>query len=141
MRGHGFRVTAGDRAGQARVAEEQRVVQGRGQQRPEQARGIRHPGGPEQVRGLGHERDQVVGRARERRVVQVPVLLGDEDGLAAHLDDQGLGGGPEHLGRGDPEVRPAQPVHVVVRPVKVMTGCRASGSPPRRAAGSSTARP
>jgi hypothetical protein len=116
VRGHGIRVAAGDRAGQARVTEPQRIVEGRGQQRAEQARRFGYPGGPEQVLGLGHQRDQVVGGARERRVVQVPVLLGDEHRLAAHLDRQGLGRGPEYLGRGNPEARPPQPVHVVAAP-------------------------
>ena len=46
-------------------------------------------------------------------VVQASVLLGDEDRLAAHLDHQRLGRGPEHPGRGHPEACAAQPVHVV----------------------------
>ena len=113
MCGHSRRVTAGDRAGQARVAEAQRVVQRREEQRPEQPRGLRHPGRPEQVRGLGDERDQVVGGAGERRVIQLALLLGDEDRLAAHLDHQRLGRGPEHLGRGHAEAGSPEPVHVV----------------------------
>ena len=114
MRGHGPRVAAGDRAGQARVAEPQRVIQGCGQQRPEQARGLGYPGRPEQVHGLGDQRDQVVSGAGDRCVVQVPVFLGDEDRLAAHLDHQCLGRGPEHFGRGHPETGSAEPVDVVV---------------------------
>ena len=113
MRRHGFRVAAGDGTGQARVAEPQGVIQRGGQQRAEQARRVGHSGGPEQIAGLGHERDQVVGRAGERRVVQVPLFLGDEYGLATHLDHQGLGRGLEHFGRGYPEARSGQPVDVV----------------------------
>ena len=40
--------------------------------------------------------------------------LGDEDRLAAHLDHQRLGRGPQHLGRGHPEAGPPEPLHVVV---------------------------
>ncbi len=54
----------------------------------------------------------MVGAQGERRVVQRAPLLGDPLGLAAHLDDQGLGGQPQLLGRGDAEGAAGQPLDV-----------------------------
>lgn len=55
----------------------------------------------------------MVGAQRQRRVVQRAPVLGDPLRLAAHLDDQGLGGQPQLLGRGDAEgaARQALDVH------------------------------
>lgn len=45
-------------------------------------------------------------------MVERPVLLGDPLGFAAHLDDQGLGGEPQLLGRGDSEGAADEPLYV-----------------------------
>ncbi len=60
----------------------------------------------------GDQGDQVVRAEREGRVVERAGLLGDPLGFAAHLDDQGLGGQPQLLGRGDAERASGQPLHV-----------------------------
>ncbi len=81
--------------------------------------GLQHPGRvgharlPQQFGRLDDKRDQVVGPAGQRRVVERPVLLLDEDGLASHLDDQRLCDQAQLIGRGDAEGDPGQPVQVV----------------------------
>jgi hypothetical protein len=59
--------------------------------------------GAQQVRGLGDQRDQVVGAGDQRGVVEPAVGLGDEERLAAHLQDQGLGHRPVLRCAGDAE--------------------------------------
>jgi len=86
------------------------------EQRAEHAARVGHPGGRQQVAGLDDWGDQVVGRARQGRVVQVPVLFGDEHRLADHLDHQRLGHRPQLVRGGHPERDAGQPVDVVGAP-------------------------
>ena len=90
---HGADVAPADRPGEPAVAAAQAVVQRGGEQRAEHAGGVGDAGGAQQVGGLGDEGDQVVGAGDQRGVVEPPVVLGDEERLAAHLEDQRLGDG------------------------------------------------
>ena len=90
----------------------QGVVQGGAEQRAEHPVGGLDARRTQQLHGLGDQGDQVVGAEGEGRVVERAGLLGDPLGLAAHLDDQRLGGQPQLLGRGDPEGAAGEPLHV-----------------------------
>ena len=79
----------------------------------EHAGGVGDPGGPQQVGGLGDEGDQVVGAGDQGRVVEPPVVLGDEERLPAHLQDQRLGDRPVLGAAGHAERGADQPVGVL----------------------------
>ena len=141
-------VAAHDRAGERAVAVAQGVVQGRGQQRRQDALGGLDAGAGEQVGGLAHERDQVVRPVRQRRVVQRADGLGDAHRLGAHLDDQRLADEPGGLrvlpgpsGAVTPTQAPVRRATSSARPVIVIAGCRAIGSTSCSAAGASTPTP
>ncbi len=106
------RVPAGDRAGQRGVAGAQGVVQGGAEQRAEHPVGGGDPGLGQQLHRLGDQGDQVVGAQREGSVVERARLLGDPLGLAAHLDDEGLGREPQLIGGGDAEGAAREPLDV-----------------------------
>ena len=91
MGGHRAGVAAGYGPGQGRFAGGERVLEGGAQQRAQHpVRGV-DADVAEQLRGLRHERDQVVRAVREGSVVEDAVGLGDRDGLGAHFDDECLG--------------------------------------------------
>ena len=89
------------------------------------------PGAFEQVHAVPHERDQVVGAVRQRRVVERADRLGDPDRLGAHLHDQRLADAPGRLvavGGGDPDAAGSPAAgRPRTRPVNVIAGCMASG--------------
>ena len=93
----GAGVAAGDRPVSAAVAVAQRVVERGAEQRAEQPGGSATPAAPQEVDGLGDQRDQVVGAVGQGRVVERADVLGDADRLAAHLDDERLGDAPRGL--------------------------------------------
>ena len=106
-------VAPGDRPGQGRVAEPQRVVQRRRQQRRQHPAGLADASRPQQVGGLVDQRDQVVRAVRQGRVIERPGVLGDPLGHPAEVGDQP--GGEHPVRRGDPPGDARQPVQVGVR--------------------------
>ena len=90
-----------------------------------------------------YECDQVVRPVRQRGVVERPLRLGYAHRFRAHLDDQRLADRATPPGRGACRdalrfCSPAAFATSSVRPVNVITGCRARGSTPCSAAGAST---
>ncbi|GAB3867770.1 hypothetical protein GCM10027610_123130 [Dactylosporangium cerinum] len=99
-------VAAGHRSGDGGVAEAQRVVQRRAEQRGEDLLRVPDAGVAEPVKGLVDQRGEVVGAVRQGRVVQRPALLGDPLDLPAEVGDQGGGELPQLIGGGDAERDP-----------------------------------
>lgn len=112
VRGDGTGVTARHGAGERGVAGAQRVVQGGAEERAEHPVRRRDTGLAEQLHRLGDQRDQVVRAERQGRVVERAGVLLDPLGLAAHLDDQRLGGEPQFVGCRDAEGAARQPLDV-----------------------------
>lgn len=112
MCGDGARVAARHGAGERGVAGAQRVVEGGAQERAEHPGGSRDPGLAQQLHRLGDQRDQMVRTERQRRVVERAEVLLDPLGLAAHLDDQRLGGQAQFVGSCDSEGAAREPLDV-----------------------------
>ena len=112
MLGNRTGISTRDRAGEGRVTIAQGVVQGRPQQRPQEAIGVLDAGGRKDLGSLRDQRHEIVRAVRQAEVIAGPVELVDEQGLATHLDDQGEGGGNQIRRRGDPEAAIPQTLQV-----------------------------
>ena len=87
----GARVPAGGGSGDARDALGESPVEGGLEEGAHVQGGVVDAGRGEDARRLDGDAGDEVGAVGEARVVEGAVLLGDDDGLAAHFDDEGLG--------------------------------------------------